>query len=360
MASRSVQIHQFHPTVSFGDAISNYILDLRKIAKGLGYGGEIFCEIPPLNFKGPTQLISHYERYADPSNVLLVHFSLGYSPAVLSWLQRVPDRKVLIYHNITPHTYFEGINDGYFDAALLGREQLSTLSNWVETGGGVSKFNCAELSACGWRDPAVLPIVFDPKRYDISPDRKVLQRWQGGCNVLFVGRVSPNKKFEDLILTFYYLKRFVRPDARLFLVGAAQGMETYGEFLQTLVRRLDLHDVFFTGHIDSAKLVAYYRTATVYLSMSEHEGFGVPLLESMHFGVPVVAYAAAAVPETLGESGVLVHDKNYAAIAEFIGLLAEDTKLRERIVLQQRKRLADFSPDKVATHFRGFLDKLGV
>lgn len=360
MPSKPVQIHQFHPTVSFGDAISNDILDLRKIAKRLGYGGEVFCEVPPSYFNGRTRLISGYERYANPANILLLHFSLGYSPEVLSWLQRVPDRKVLVYHNITPHAYFEGVNDGYFDAALSGREQLSTLSSLMETGWGDSSFNCAELSECGWRSPAVLPIMFEPKRYATPPDRKILKRWQCGCNVLFVGRVSPNKKFEDLILTFYYLKRFVRPDARLILVGAAQNMETYSEFLKALIKRLGLRDVFFTGHVSSAELMAYYRTATVYLSMSEHEGFGVPLLESMYFDIPVVAYAAAAVPETLGGSGILVHDKNYAAIAELLGLLAEDVKLRERVILQQRKRLADFSLDKVTLRFKDLLGELGV
>jgi glycosyltransferase involved in cell wall biosynthesis len=192
-----------------------------------------------------------------------------------------------------------------------------------------------------------LPIIFDPKRYAVRPNRKVLGAFQRDANLLFVGRVSPNKRFEDLILTFAYLKRFVRPDARLLLVGSTRRMELYHEYLQSLATRLGLSEVVFTGHVSASELVAYYRCADVYLSMSEHEGFGVPLLESMHFGLPIVAYKAAAVPETLGGCGILVTAKDYSVVAELVGLLIEDGNLRARIVARQRERLGDFLPHEV-------------
>jgi glycosyltransferase involved in cell wall biosynthesis len=354
-----MQVHQFHPTVSFGDAISNQILSLQRLLRRMGHRSEIFCEHLPLDFKGRVQQIAQYAHYSSPENVLLLHFSLGYSPGVMAWLEQVPDRKVVVYHNITPHTYFTGINDVYFEAAQVGREQLERLGTLAEIGWGDSTFNCQELAGLGWTRLGVLPIVFEPKRYAVRPDRKVLKRWQGGVNVLFVGRVSPNKRFEDLILTFYYLKRLVRPDARLLLVGSAHGMEPYLEFLQALVKRLSLSDVTFTGHVSTAQLVAYYRCASVCLSMSEHEGFGVPLLESMYFGVPIVAYKAAAVPETLGDSGVLVRNKEHAAVAELIGLLVEDEHLRAPIVARQRERLRDFLPERAQDLLRELLGNLG-
>jgi glycosyltransferase involved in cell wall biosynthesis len=188
----------------------------------------------------------------------------------------------------------------------------------------------------------------------------VLKSLGDKLNVLSVGRLVPNKRFEDLILTFSYLKEFVRPDARLYLVGSTQKMDLYLEFLQTLMTRLDLSDVVFAGHVSTPQLVAYYRCASVYLSMSEHEGFGVPLLESMHFEVPVVAYKAAAVPETLGNSGVLITAKNHAAVAELIGLLVEDRDLREKITARQRERLRDFLPAKAEERLRRLLESLGV
>jgi glycosyltransferase involved in cell wall biosynthesis len=354
-----VQVHQFHPTVSYGDAISNQILSLRRLLRQIGHRSEIFCEQLPIHFEGRARQIAQYDRYSSPRNILLLHFSLSYSPEVIGWLERIPDRKVIVYHNITPHTYFAGVNDVYLEAAQAGRGQLDRLRALTDAGWGVSAFNCQELAERGWTRLGVLPIVFDPKRYAVRPARKVLKRWRGGLNVLFVGRVSPNKRLEDLILTFYYLKRFVRPDAHLLLVGSAHEMEPYLEFLQTLVSRLGLSDVVFTGHVSNSELMAYYRCASVYLSMSEHEGFGVPLLESMHFEVPIVAYEVGAVPETLGGSGILVKTKDYAAVAELIGLLAEDGDLRARIIERQRERLQDFLPEKVGERLRELLGNLG-
>jgi len=356
----AIQVHQFHPTVSYGDAVGNHVLSIQRLLRRLGYRSEIFCEHLPTHFEGRARQITQYARYSSPGNILVLHFSLGYSQEVMDWLEQIPDRKVVLYHNITPHTYFAGINDVYLEAAQAGRQQLRQLSTLTEEGWGVSEYNCRELAEHGWTRLGVLPIVFDPARYTARPNRKVLKRWQGGLNVLFVGRISPNKRFEDLILAFYYLKRFVRPDARLLLVGSAHGLEHYLEFLQALVKRLNLSDVVFTGHVSSSELTAYYRCASLYLSMSEHEGFGVPLLESMYFGVPIVAYRAAALPETLDGSGVLVTSKHYAAVAELIGLLVEDDALRGRIIARQRERLQDFLPEGVEVQLRRLLHRLGV
>lgn len=357
-----MQLHQFHPTVSFGDAVSNQILSLQHLLRRIGYKKSgIFCEQLPIQFEGKTRLIQEYSRYSSPDNVLLLHFSLGYSPHVLDWLDRLPDRKVLIYHNITPYTYFVGINEAYLEAARIGREQLKLLSGRAEAGWGVSRYNAQELAECGWRHRGVLPLIFDPRRYQKRPDREIIRRWGKGINVLFVGRVVPNKRFEDVILTFYFFKRRVCPDARLILVGSAQGMEPYLEFLQALIGRLGLSsDVVFTGHVSTSQLIAYYRCASVFLCMSEHEGFGMPLLESMYFGIPIIAYKAAAVPETLGSSGILVTEKDYVAIAELIGLLLEDSTLRERIVYQQRERLKAFLPAQVKHQLITLLQDLGM
>ena len=354
-----MQVHQFHPTLSYGDAISNQIQSLQHLLRRMGHRSEVFCEQPPLYFNGRAVQVAQYVRYTSPGNVLLLHFSLGYSPEVIAWLERTPDRKILVYHNVTPHTYFAAVNEVYLEAAQVGREQLGRLRALTEAGWGDSTFNCQELAERGWTRLGVLPIIFDPRRYAVRPDRQVLKRWQGGANVLFVGRVSPNKRLEDLVLTFYYLKR-VRPDARLFLVGSARGMERYLEFLQALAKRLGLSDIVFTGHVSTEQLAAYYRCASVYLSMSEHEGFGVPLLECMHFGVPIVAYKVAAVPETLGGSGVLLTRKDYSRVAELIGLLGEDEGLRAKIVVRQRERLEAFLPGRVQEQLHKLLQDLAA
>jgi glycosyltransferase involved in cell wall biosynthesis len=353
-----MHVHQFHPTVAYGDAVGNQILSIQRLAGRIGYWSEVFCERSPIHFEGQARQLVEYERWSAPDNVLLLHYSLTYSAHVMDWLSRLPDRKVLVYHNITPYQYFAGVNEVYMESARKGREQLDQLLTVAGTAWGVSSYNRQELAARGWTKLGVLPIIFDPTRYAARPDRRVRKQCEGGLNVLFVGRISPNKRIEDLILTFYYLKQSVRPDARLFVVGSAQGMGRYLAFLEALVGRLGLLDVIFTGHVSTSQLVAYYQSADVYLSMSEHEGFGVPLLESMYFEVPVVAYKAAAVPETLGDAGMLVTAKDYRALAELVGLLREDDQLRTRIVEQQSERLEAFLPETVEGHLRELLERL--
>jgi glycosyltransferase involved in cell wall biosynthesis len=203
-------------------------------------------------------------------------------------------------------------------------------------------------------------MIFDPAFHRVEADSQTLTRLRaaGGAHLLFVGRVVPNKRLEDVILTFYYFKRRVDPQAHLHLVGSHHQMEPYRAYLQALVARLNLPDVHFEGHVRTAELVAFYRGADMFLCMSEHEGFGVPLIESMYYGLPVVAYAAAAVPETMGEAGILVEKKDFAGIAELLGLLLADSAWRKRLVRRQREWVRRFSPETVAATLRNHLRDL--
>jgi glycosyltransferase involved in cell wall biosynthesis len=246
------------------------------------------------------------------------------------------------------------------EVAREGRDQIAELLALVEAAWGDSRYNCLELEERGADGTEVLPIAFDPRRCSVRPDRRVLRQCQGGINVLFVGRVAPHKRFEDLVLTFAHLQRHVCADSRLLLVGAQHGVDVYVAYLEALIEKLGLRNVIFAGHVGSAQWAAYYQRASVYLSMSEHEGFGVPLLECMHFGVPIVAYRAAAVPETLGGTGILIRRKDYSAVAELIGLLVEDKDLRGRVIARQRARLPDFSPESVKGRLHDLLCALGA
>jgi len=343
--NKSVQIHQLTSGISFGDAISNHIVDTKKALNDAGYESEIFCEaIPSLDFGHRIYSLDKYEQEVSSSNnILLVHFALYFSEQLVAWLKHLPDQKILVYHNITPHTYFYGVNEALYDAAKRGRKQLQILSSFIDTAIGDSSYNCNELRDSGWQAVYRLPISFDTERYETKPSSKIIKWGEKRANILFVGRVAPNKKFEDLLLTFYYVKNIVLPEARLVLVGSGQGMEPYANYLQAIIKQLQLKDVHITGHVSMAELVAYYRTASVYLSMSEHEGFGVPLLESIYFDVPVLAYKSSAVSETLGGQGILFTEKRYQDIAELIGLIINDTKLKQKIVQNQRQTLSHFS-----------------
>lgn len=352
-------INQFHPAVHNGDAIGEQIASIRSLLLQDGYKSEIFSVFPDDAYKAPVRLFREYAPYASSENVLLLHYSIGYPDTVWEWLRTIPDRKVVVYHNITPPYYFAGVNGAYFLETQRGLDQLLQLRQLAPHAWSDSAFNGLDLEARGWHDVKVLPIIFDRQRYDVHPDLATLKRLNdGNPNVLFVGRCVPNKCWQDVILAFFYLKRCIKPDARLCLVGSDAGMQPYRAYLNALISTLGLSDVIFAGHISQAELAAYYKSASVFLCMSEHEGFCVPLVESMYYGVPAIAYKAAAVPETMGDCGLLILRKDFAAIAELIGLLIDDIPLRDRIVSQQKERVKVFEAEHVRVLLRSYLEQV--
>ena len=211
----------------------------------------------------------------------------------------------------------------------------------------------------GHANPQVLPLVLDFSTLRAKPDRRILRQYRDGMvNVLFVGRCAPNKKIEDLLNAFYYFQRYVQPASRLIHVGSYAGMEQYHALLLTRMRELQLKNVDLVGSVRQDELNAYYEVARAFLCLSDHEGFCIPLLEAMTHDVPVVAYAAGAVPETLDGAGVLVREKRFDLIAETLGRVAEDEPLRIAILKGQRERLARYEKQDLAADLRRFLGPL--
>jgi glycosyltransferase involved in cell wall biosynthesis len=221
-----------------------------------------------------------------------------------------------------------------------------------------SEYNRRDLLAAGYAPTGVLPLAVPNTLAQVQPDTEVLNRFDDGvANLLFVGRLVPNKRQEDVIKAFYYLRQ-IRPRSRLFLVGSWQNTRRYYAWLQEFAGRLGLSEaVYFPGHVSTAALAAYYRLADLFVCMSEHEGFCVPLIESMHFGVPVVAYASTAVPGTLGGAGILVREKRYDVIAELLHLLISDRKLYRQVVERQYARVQAFQEPAVLQQFRDYLQE---
>ena len=177
-------------------------------------------------------------------------------------------------------------------------------------------------------------------------------------NVMFVGRVIPSKKIEDVIRFFHAYKRWFNPRSRLLLVGSHGGFERYVAMLQNLVDRLGVSDVHFLGHVSNAELTAYYELADVFLCASEHEGFCVPLVESFHMGVPVLAYAAAAVPATMDGAGILYDDKDPIRVAALIDQVATDRRLADGIVASQDAALDRLEAKDFAGTLLRFVDEV--
>ena len=338
--------------------MSDHVFALRDRIRGWGHQAEAYAiEAKP----GVEREVVPYRRLfrdVQPEDTLILHYSMG--SEVFDQLAKLRCRRVLVYHNVTPPEFFSGINPHAAAAARLGRRKLADLAPRIDLAIGVSDYNTRELEAAGFTPAVTVPILIDWSRFAVAPDQAVLNAWSGpdssGTKLLFVGRISPNKRQDELIRMLAYYRACIDPAAQLHLVGAFRDQPQYHQRLQALVRALDLQaGVSLTGPVSLSELVAYYRCASVFVSLSEHEGFGIPLLEAMYHRVPVVALDRAAVGETVGGAGVLLRDKDLAATAEACALVVERDDLRASLVAAGLRRVEDFSADRVAERTRAVL-----
>ena len=247
----------------------------------------------------------------------------------------------LIYHNITPPEYFIGVHKDLVKLCFRGRRELTAYIDRCELALGDSEYNRRELEALGFPRTGVLPVVPDFAHLDVTPDRARVAAFDDEwTNVMFVGRVIPNKKFENVIRAFHVYRTRHNPRARLLLVGSYSGFERYLAMLQGLVARLGTPDVHFLGHVSNEELTALYDTADLFLCASEHEGFCVPLIEAFYKGVPVLAFAATAVPATMDGGGVLYDTTDPAEIAGLMHAVLNDQRVEEAVVASQDEALA--------------------
>ena len=237
----------------------------------------------------------------------------------------LPHGRVLQYHNVTPAHFFAPYEPGVFRLAALGRQELSTLTGHTDAALGDSEYNRQELETLGFGNTGVFPIAVDFDRIRQAPRQPALEQVLADelTNFLFVGRIVPNKKIEDFIRLAEHYKRYVDTEYRFIFVGKTDGIPRYYDMVRALLTEFQMpSDRFiFTGPVPDNDLATYYRTARVYISLSEHEGFCVPLLEAMSADVPVLAYASTAIPDTLGGAGMQFAPKDLEFAAELLGEL---------------------------------------
>ncbi len=264
---------------------------------------------------------------------------------------RLGRARVLQYHNITPASFFAPYSPQLFRLAALGRRELQSLVGRVDLALGDSEFNRSELEALGFAPTGVMPIAVDTARITAAPPRPALDKILGDglINILFVGRIVPNKRIEDHIRLAEVYKRYVDSYYRFIFVGRYDGVPAYDAQVRALIAEYKmLPDRFwFTGAVPDEDLGTFYRWADAYVSLSEHEGFCVPLVEAMAANVPILAYAAGAVPETLGGAGLLFAPKDLELAAEMLAMLVYDRPVREAVLEGQRRRLQDFSAARI-------------
>lgn len=348
-------LHQVTVGAGPGDAITDQALLIRRWLRELGFVSEIFAEHISPALANEVRPVGSY-RPGRNEDWLILHHSIG-SP-VIERVVRMRPQLILIYHNITPPEFFAPVDPAWAERMELGRRQLGLLRPRTGLALADSAYNEQELGAAGFEQTGVLSISLDERGYAQPNNEALWAKVRGGGPVLlFVGRLSPNKKQEDLVKLLYYYRR-IEPEARLILVGD-RWLLNYDAWLEDFARSLDLGEaVTLTGHVSQQDMVTYYRAADLYVSMSEHEGFGKPLLESMYLGLPVLAYAASAVPATLGDAGVLFYEKDYERLAEVVDILVKDKALRERVIGRQRERVQAFLEPQVKGDLQGFLEGL--
>lgn len=348
--ARKHRIVQLTPCISYGDAVSNDIFALSDVLTGMGYENIIVSIGIAEKVKGKA--FPYHKFTPRPDDILLFHMSVG-SEMSQMMLEAHVHRKLMVYHNITPAKYFQGISEAS-EQCRQGRIELAKLAGVIDFALCDSDYNRRELEELHYKKTATLPIVFDKNEYlSTPPDEKVLAKYTGDgiANILFVGRIVPNKKQEDILHSFAVYQKYINPKARLFLVGAVVTTESYMAALERYIQEHHIKNVIFPGHIRFSEILAYYRTADLFLCESEHEGFCVPLLEAMVFDVPVLAYSCAAIPDTLGESGVQVTEKDHVLIAETMNLMLTNNSLRQKVIEGQRRRLSDFDMEKTKARF---------
>lgn len=345
--AKPMRLCQFAPAVNQGDAMSRQAIAMHRVAEEAGLEAILFefglgdDRSVPIHF---------YTDYVPrPGDVIVLQY--GARRHYEDWVVRQPGRIYIYSHNVTPPHFFERIAFPWVEGLYRGRDTMVELSRL----GGltVSEYNRIEMLRAGFRDVHILPLIIDFEALEEAVHTREAQdilakyHLDGVVNWLHVGRLAPSKCIEDIIRAFYVYNRHITPCSRLFLVGSDKDMDGYTQPLRQWVYRLGLHQaVIFTGRVSDAALAGFYKLADVYVCMSEHEGFCIPLVEAMVHRIPVIAYRAAGVPYTMGNAGVLMGDKDPALVAQVAHLLCTKTSYREQIIAGQLEQAQKWHPDR--------------
>lgn len=354
-----MKIYQLIAGFTFFDAISNETEHFDALFEKWGFESIICCPEKNTN-PGKKHKVIYPDNFSpNPDDLVIYHFSNG--SELTDIFINCNAKKIIRYHNITPHAFFMPFDSQKALILKNGREELKKLKNTSPLTLADSEYNAAELIEAGFSNTKVLPILFETAHLGEKPNMTILNRIRESknTNILFVGRIAPNKKFEDLLKTFAYYNKIINPDSVLTLAGSCNGAGKYLDFLKYTAFKLEIEDnVIFTDSIPQKDLNAYYSGADVFLCLSEHEGFCVPLLESMYFDLPIMAYKESAVPETLKDAGILLTKKNHKSIAFLLDILINNKDLRAKIIKGQKLRLNNFDKHETEKKLKNYISTI--
>jgi glycosyltransferase involved in cell wall biosynthesis len=354
---RPIAVHQVLATLGYGDAIGHEVQGIQRVLREAGYQSEIFVETADSRLEDLTIDYRELPAASHPDNILIHHFSIGSRASRIAYA--LPDRMVLVYHNITPPEYFIDVHPLLVQQCFLGRRELGFYASRCDLALGDSEYNEQELAAAGFAPTGVLPVIPDFTHLSGVPDYMQAGAFDDDwINLLFVGRMIPNKRIEDVIRWFHAYKRWFNPRSRLLVVGSHAGFERYVAMLHEFIADIGASDVHFLGHVSNDELIAYYELADAFVCASEHEGFCVPLIEAFHMGVPVLAYAASAVPATLDGGGILLRDKDPLKVASLINEVVSNSPLQQRVICTQDAALARLEARDFGGTLLRFIDEV--
>ncbi|MDD4850657.1 MAG: glycosyltransferase family 4 protein [Gemmiger sp.] len=347
-----MRVYHILPTLVYGDAVSNDARALNSALVAMGWHSKLYVARTVPRFLNSIAFPADAMPQTFPEDILIYHLSTG--DALNERLIALPGHKLIIYHNITPPEFFAPYAPAAAALTAQGYEQVKALAAVAEYCLADSAYNAAELRRMGYTCPIdVVPILIPFDDYRRTPDAAVQKKYSDGrTNLLFVGRIAPNKRQEDVIRAFDCYKKTYDPTARLFLVGSYNVEDAYYITLRRYCKNLGVKDVIFPGHIRFEEILAYYAASHAFLCMSDHEGFCVPLVEAMCFGVPIVAKSTTAVGETMGGGGLLLPDNSPTLAAAALHRLLADAPLRAQLAAGQQQRLKDFSYQRVVAQFQ--------
>jgi len=349
-----MEINQILPTISPRDAIGNEVIEIRNILRDWGYTSDIYAE--NIHPEIQARIYTEYEKKSSNDNILIFHYSIGSD--VSNFVKRMPDKKILRYHGVAPRRCLEGINDHLTRLLVLGKEDLKYYPNITSLAVANSDYSKLELESIGFENIDVMPLLLNYTIYN-TVNKQLLNNNNNNeyVTILSVGRINPQKRQDEIIKIFYYYNH-LNPMSRLFLIGSYNGFEKYYQQLNNLIHKLNLKNVYLTGSVPTEDLVAYYKLADIFICMSDWESFFVPLVESMLFNLPIIAYNTAAVPYTLRNSGILVNKKNYVEIAEMINFIVEHDIFKKTILRKQRSVLKYYDRKNVIKKFKEIIENL--
>ena len=342
-------VHQLLPTFSPRDAVGNSTLELAELLRRLGYESHIYANDIHHELARKAEPIA---QLPDDDSWVIYHHSIGSTAG--DAYERRAGRRILMYHNITPLELVERWAPQVGAEILLGREQTARYSHLTDVAVAASDYNRAELDALGYPKTTTIPVMFELDRLAVG----VSARRSAHVRIVFVGRLAPNKAQHDLIASLAVLRSTDHPEATLHLVGA-RTFGSYSDAIRDYTASLGLADAVFVHEaVTDDELADHYSAADVFVCLSDHEGFCVPIIEAMHRGLPVIAFNSSAVGATVGDGGLVLDSKSPDIVAAAISRVHGDEALRTRMGDAGRRRAAQFRSEHSRTAWAKLIESV--